>query len=112
MWLQTQSQLHVTGFGATNTEVKLTDSWSIAWPGTALTEAPCAHRTPVAALQPLSGVLPLKWSLLPHRLLGLHSPTGSSVLPNRSPCRVSRPSVRISHARLQATLAGDRATER
>lgn len=112
MWLQTQSQLHVTGFGATDTEVKLTDSWSIAWPGTALTGAPCAHRTPVSALQPLSGVLPLKWSLLPHRLLGLHSPTGSSVLPNRSPCTVSRPSVRISHARLQATLAGDRATER
>ena len=74
MWLQTQSQLHVTGFGATNTEVKLTDSWSIAWPGTALTEAPCAHRTPVAALQPLSGVLPLKWSLLPPPASGAPQP--------------------------------------
>lgn len=72
-------------------------------------EVPCALRTPVAALQPPPGVLPLKRSLRPHRLLGLHSPPN----PAQWDPRAERPS-QVSGSSRQAavTLAGDRDAER
>lgn len=114
MQLQTQSQLFLTGLGATNPKVKLTDFWSIAWPGTALMEVPCTKSAAVSAMQPPSGVPWLKLSQLPNQLLELHSAPEVLGVRNRHPVQSVPASVRIYRARLQQpwlgteTLKGDR----
>lgn len=73
MQLQTQSQLLITGLGATNAKVKLPDFWSIAWPGTALMGAPCTQKDTCRCSAATLWCLQLKLFLLPHQILELHT---------------------------------------
>lgn len=113
MQLQTQSQLFLTGLGATNPKVKLTDFWSIAWPGTALMEVPCTKSAAVSAMQPPPSRVPwLKLFQLPNQLLELHSAPEVLGVSNRHPVQSVPAQCQNLSRPAPATLAGDRDTKR